>query len=32
MIETLSEGNPIDAPWQTTSSKTIKNSNRTTLS
>ena len=32
MIETLSEGNPIDAPWQTTSSKTINNSNRTILS
>ena len=25
------EGNPIDAPWQTTSSKRIKNSNRTIL-
>ena len=32
MIEILSEGNPIDAPWQTTLSKTINNSNRTILS
>ena len=29
IIETLSEGNPIDAPWQTTLSKRINKSNRT---
>ena len=30
-IETLSEGNSIDAPWQTNSSRRINNSNRTNL-
>ena len=31
IIETLSEENPIDAPWQTTSSRRVNNSNRTIL-
>ena len=31
IIETLSKGNPIDAPWQTTSSRRVNNSNRTIL-
>ena len=31
IIETLSEGNPIDAPWQTTSSTRVNNSNRTII-